>query len=162
MPYLPSKQLRSYPPVDDEAMKVQREQALKHCQRQIDFYEKAKRKSRLSFQISQTLAVTLSGLTPILILWTELPKPIQALPAAVAAIMVGLNGTFQFRENWTRFALGGQALRTEKIKFKTKTSRAYSVDDSHALENFVSRINEITANEISDWYDLVSGQSRTH
>ena len=119
----------------------------------ITWYEKVKRQHRVAYQISQVAAVVLSGLTPVLILWSDLPKPIQALPAALAAIAAGLNGIFQWKEGYVRFAYTGEALKSELLKFKTQTTKDYraSLEEQRALENFVARVEFLLLNEVSDW-----------
>jgi hypothetical protein len=129
------------------------EQAVQRCQEMIAWYDKTKVTQRELYRWSQILAVVLSGLTPILILWNELPKPLQALPAALAAIVTALNGIFQWKDNYTRFAYTGEALKSELFKFQTRTTVDYArdVDDQQALENFVYRIEQLRENEVTDW-----------
>jgi len=74
----------------------------------------------------------LSGLTPVLILWSDLPEVLKALPAALAAIAAGVVGVFQWRESYPRFAFVCEALKSERLKFETRTTAEYSPDSGRA------------------------------
>ena len=129
------------------------QQALQRCDALIQAYQRLKRNSRIRYQTAQILAIVFSGLTPVLILWTDLPKPLQALPAALAAIAAGLNGVFQWKENYIRFAFTVEAIQSERVKFKTRTTREYAAKlaEHEALENFVTRVETLVLREVSDW-----------
>ena len=82
---------------EQEDLLKRRENALKRCQEDINWYEKVKLQHRLCYQTLQIIAVVLGALTPVLILATD-AKYLQAIVAAVAAIATGLNGTFQWKK----------------------------------------------------------------
>jgi hypothetical protein len=137
---------------------TRRDQALKRCDELIAWYTKEGRRQRLAFQSFQVAASLLSGITPILIL--VLPPTLDgwaALPAALASIAVGLLGIFQWKENYIRFAYTGEALKGEKIKFETRTTRDYdvSLDDHQALSHFVARMEALVMSEVTDWRGLM-------
>jgi hypothetical protein len=46
----------------------------------------------------------------VLILWTSVPKPVQALPAAIASVVAGLVGPFRWLDAKTRYAYTAEAL----------------------------------------------------
>lgn len=97
--------------------------ALERCDELIAWYTEEGRRQRRAFQTFQAAAILLSGITPILIL--VLPPTLDgwaALPAALASIAVGLSGIFQWKENYIRFAYTGEALKSERIKFVTRTT----------------------------------------
>lgn len=127
--------------------------ALAQCQQHIDWYCRAKDRQRIAYQSFQAAVIVLSGLTPILILWTDLSEVVQALPAALAAIAAGLLGIFQWRANYVRFAYVCEALKSEKLKFETRTIADYDkgLDDHVALSNFVARMERLVMREVSDW-----------
>ncbi len=127
--------------------------ALAQCQKHIDWYDKAKGRQRIAYQSFQAAVIVLSGLTPILILCTDLCEALQALPAALAAIAAGLLGIFQWRANYVRFAYVCEALKSEKLKFETRTTADYDtkLSDHDALSNFVARMERIVMREVSDW-----------
>lgn len=130
-----------------------RERALKRCQENINWYEKAKHRQRLAYQSFQVSAIVLSGLTPVLILWGDLPKALQALPAALAAIAARMAGVFQWKESYPRFAYVCEALKSERLKFETRTTAEYGPDlDKHqALDNFVVGREALVMDEVTDW-----------
>lgn len=127
--------------------------ALAQCQKHIDFYEGTKTRQRIAYQSFQAAVIVLSGLTPILILWSNLSEALQALPSALAAIAAGLLGIFQWRANYVRFAYVCEALKSERLKFETRTTADYdkALDDHVALSNFVARMERIVLREVSDW-----------
>ncbi|HKP52301.1 MAG TPA: DUF4231 domain-containing protein [Chloroflexia bacterium] len=134
-----------------------RNEAIKYCKDLIDWYERVKRQDRFFHVISQSAVIMLSAITPVLILWTELPKVIQALPAAIVAIIIGLSGIFQWRDNYVRNAYTAEKLKLEQLKFQTRTTKDYSVniDERMALDNFVSRVEALTTREVSEWRRLM-------
>ena len=127
--------------------------ALARCNELIEWYDKAKRLQRLAYQSFQVAAILLSGLTPILILWSKEPNAWTALPAALAAIATGLLGIFQWKENYIRFAYVSEALQSEKIKFQTRTTTNYDdkLEEHEALANFVTHVEDLVMSEVADW-----------
>lgn len=129
------------------------EKALTHCRSLINYYESRRIKSRRNYQILQIAAIILSGLTPVLILWTDVPKPIQALPAALASIAAGMVGVFHFQENWVASKNAAESLKSELLAFETRTTEWYraSAGEDQALDNFVVRIEHLHKGEVSGW-----------
>jgi len=127
--------------------------AVDHCKDHIKWYEANKRKSMWLYAVFQTSVVGLSGLTPVLILWSAVPRPLQALPAALAAIAVALVGTFRWRDNQARFATAGETLKSELVYFQTRSTKWYDrkLDDNEALDNFVTRVESLVLNETAEW-----------
>jgi hypothetical protein len=123
------------------------------CQKMIDWYEKNKRVPRRLYYVSQTATIVLSAVTPVLILWEELPKAVQALPAAVAGIAAGLNAVYRWRENWVLRAHTSELMKRELVKFRARASEHYRADlgEQEAIDNFVGRIESITMGELSEW-----------
>ena len=128
------------------------ELAIQACQDKIKWYERAKFRHRLSYQVLATIAILLGALTPVLILWTDL-KLIQALSAATAAIAIGLNNQFQWRDSYIRFAYTSEMLKSELLLFQTRTSPAYQagLGDQQILDNFITRMESIAINEVTQW-----------
>lgn len=132
--------------------------ALARCDELIAWYTKEGRRQRLAFQTFQVAAILLSGITPILILL--LPDTLDAwaaLPAALAAIAIGLVGIFQWKENYVRFAYTSEAIKSERNKFVTRTTRDYDLklDQHAALGHFVTRVEALVMNEVTDWRGLM-------
>jgi hypothetical protein len=129
------------------------EKASSHCRFLIDYYEKRRKLARINYTFFQASAIILSGLTPVLILVTEIPKLYQALPAALASIASGFVVAFHFQENWVTCKNTAEALKAELLSFETRTGEWYRVGipKNRALENFLSRIEGIHKGEISAW-----------
>jgi hypothetical protein len=138
---------------NQNASPTPREIAIKRCQENIDWYEKAKTRHMFAYQFFQVSALVLSGLTPVLILWTGLPELFKALPAALAAIATGLLGIFQWKDSYIRFGYTSEALKSERVKFETRTTKLYGaeLDDHEVLNNFITRIENLVMSETSDW-----------
>ena len=122
--------------------------ATKYFQSRITYYEDTRKNSRRLYQALQILVILLGGLTPILILWTELPKPLQALPAAMASILGGISGIFHLQEDWVTSKKTAEDLKGELLAFQTRTTLPYNTgnDDSKALESaFVPSPGQIEA-----------------
>jgi hypothetical protein len=78
---------------------------------------------------------------------------LQALPAALAAMAAGLAGIFQWRESYPRFAYVCEALKSERLKYETRTTTDYGqdLDDYQALNHFIIRMETLVMDEVSDW-----------
>lgn len=145
-----------------EELHAIREKALQHCQENIDWYEKMKRNRRRAHYILQAGVIILSGLTPILILSDPpIPKLLQALPAALAGMLAAIMGVFQISESFARFAYTAEALKSEKFKFETRTTKDYQadVDEYKALNKFVARVEDMIMSEVTDWRQFVQSKS---
>ena len=136
----------------EDSTEARRTQALNWCQQQIDWFEKSKRNSSTADRIAQVIIIVMSSLTPILILWSYLPKVLQALPAALITVTVGLSQAFHWRENHIRYAQTGEALQSERIKFLTRAgSYRTNVSENTAIRRFVERIESLHMSEIEGW-----------
>jgi hypothetical protein len=132
----------------------EREQvALRRCDEQIDWYSRHSARAWLWFAVVQSAAVVLAAMTPVLILWSALPKAVQALPAALAAVAAGLAGTFRWLQDKSRWAYAAEALKSERVRYDTRTPPDYGPDltDEEALAAFVRRIEAISMAEVSEW-----------
>jgi len=140
-------------PAPEDDFLTRREKALKRYDHEIQWYERLKRNQRRAYQFMQFCIIVFSGLTPLLILIDGFPKPLQALPAALAGMLTAIAATFRVRDNWTRFAYTLEMLKSEKFKFETRSTKDYgvNVDNQKALEKFVSRMEELIINEVTDW-----------
>ncbi len=132
--------------------------ALARCDKLIEWYTNEGRRQRIAFQSFQVAAILLSGITPILVLWLpDCWDAWAALPATLAAIATGLLGIFQWKENYIRFAYTGEALKSERIKFITRTTKPYdsALEDKAALSRFVTRMEALVMTEVTDWRGLM-------
>jgi hypothetical protein len=141
----------------NDSYQARREKALNRYEAEIEWYEKAKRNQRRLRQLLQSSVIVFSGLTPLLLLIDNVPKFVQALPAATAAILAALNAAFRVSENYARFSYTLEALKSEKFKFETKAAEIYGtkVNDQKALERFVSKMEELIISEVVDWRQVV-------
>ena len=98
-----------------------------------------------------------------MILIEDTPKFIQALPAALVSIAVGMIAVFKWRENWALRAFTAEALKRELMKFQSRSSKKYhsTLDDQEALDNFVEVIDVLTMNEVSEWKNIQFQSSKT-
>jgi hypothetical protein len=95
----------------------QAEAALTRCNDMIAWYERHHHAARIWYRLFSTSAIMLAALTPILILWSPngAVAPIwQAAPAALASFFAALLTTYRWREDWIRFAVAAETLRSER------------------------------------------------
>jgi hypothetical protein len=143
------------------------QKATARCKEQISWYEDQKHKKRIWYRLFQNAVIVLSGLAPLLILWGNMPavdntgwvwldehRPpalIQALPAALASMLAAIMSTYRWREEWSRFGFTAESLKSELVKFETRTTKDYSSNDETALNTFVTKIEALAATEVTDW-----------
>ena len=134
------------------------EAALRRCDAQIDWYTRHYAQAWRWFAVVKTSAVVLAAITPVLILWSSLPKALQALPAALAAVAAGLAGSFRWLQNKTRWAYAAEALKSERVRYDTRTPPDYGPEltEEAALAAFVRRIEEVSMTEVSEWRSELS------
>src|SRR5687768_11390972 len=135
------------------AMPSARDRALAHCEIYIAWYDRVKTTSRRLDHVFQTATISLSAITPLLILISDLPAVLKALPATLAGIAAGLQGVFKFRERYLGFALAGELLKAEKLRFEVRAEALVpgNPDSAKAVEQFVKRVNRIVLAETEEW-----------
>jgi hypothetical protein len=133
--------------------KPRHQMALKRCAEQIGWYERHAGRARLLYRTFQSAVVVLAGLTPVLALWEKASELAQVLPAALASVFAAIVGLWSWQENWVRFAATAEALKSELVKFQTRTGEAYgaSLDEETVLNNFVVRIEGLASGELAAW-----------
>ena len=134
----------------------QRKGALQRCEKMIGWYEQQLTRARRAYRLFGTATILLSSITPILILWQPFgPTNLiaQATPAALAALFAALLTNYRWREDWVRYAVAAETLRSEKTKFETRTTQDYalSLPDAVAFDNFVFRMESLAISEVSEW-----------
>lgn len=142
-----------------------RNKAIERFQSLFEWYERTRTWSKLAFYVFQILVIVLSGMTPILILATD-SKVTQAIPAALASILAGLMGVFQFSEHWTRRSATAELLKSELIKFETRATDDYSdnLSEADVIRNFVLKIEAIQADAVAQWRrsrEVAAGSTKT-
>lgn len=140
----------------NELFEVRRQKSLQRCNDQIAWYEKTKSSTRALHLFLTISTIALGGVTPVLILWSDLPKPLQALPSALAAMTVAFDRAFRPRENYARMSYFSETLKSEIFKYETRTTEDYgqTVDEDKALDNFAKKVDALMNNEISEWIVL--------
>ena len=133
-----------------EDLEAREAAALKRARDQIHWYTKNSVWSGVLYRVFQTLAVVLSAITPVLILWTDLSPVLQALPAAGAAISAALVGIYGWQENKARFAFTAESLKSELVQYETRTG-PYKGASDRALDRFVTRVERIGMDETAQW-----------
>jgi hypothetical protein len=125
--------------------------ALKRCAEQIGWYERHAVRARVLYRTFQSAVVILAGLTPALALWKF--ERYDVLPAALASVLAAVIGPWSWQENWVRFAATAEALRSELVKFQTRTGEACgaSLDEETVLNNLVVRIECLASGELAAW-----------
>ncbi len=128
-------------------------EAIRRCDAQIEWYSTHSVQAQRWFAVVQSAAVGLAAATPVLILWSGVPKAVQALPAALASVAAGLAGTFRWLQNKSRWAYAAEALKSERVRYDTRTPPDYGPErgEDAALAAFVRRIEEISMTEVSEW-----------
>jgi len=108
--------------VDDvELDLVERTQvAIAQCQEQIRWFEVHSRADWWLYRSFQVGVIVLSGASPVLLLFTDLPKPVQALPAALAALAAAIAAGFHWHEDAVRWAATREQLKSELRQFNTR------------------------------------------
>ncbi len=125
----------------------------KRCADQVDWYVNHSQQEMFLDKIFVIGVVLLSGLTPVLILWTSLPKPLQALPSALAAIAAGVAGSFNWRDNWVRWKATQELLKSELSLFDVSAG-TYKEGGAAALNIFALRVEELSNRELEQWRAL--------
>jgi hypothetical protein len=142
---------RATPVHDPEQVKA----ALERCDGMLAWYETHLGRARLWYRLFNTLTVVLAAATPVLILWqpTGISPIWQAAPAALASLFATLIGSYRWREDWIRYAVAAETLRSERSKYLTRTTQDYglALSASEAFDNFVFRMESLAISEVSEW-----------
>ena len=137
-----------------------RTKAIDRYNTSVAWYEGTKRTARILFYSFQVSVIALSGVTPLVILATE-SKLLQAAFPALASICAGILGVGQWQESWRRCATTLEALKSEYVKFDTRSGDDYNpaVTDAEAISRFVLKMEGILAGEVSEWHRLKATKS---
>jgi hypothetical protein len=126
--------------------------ALNRCDVRIAWYSTYARRAWMWWYTLQIATIALGGLTPLLILVTDLPGLLKALPSALAVGAASINGMYRSRTDAIRYAYARDRLGSERAHYETRTgSYCITLGDERALDRFVRRSEEITIKEISEW-----------
>jgi hypothetical protein len=129
--------------------------AVAQCKEQIHWFETHSRADWYLYRSFQVGIIVLSSATPVLLLFTSLPKPLQALPAAMAALGAAVAAGFHWHEDAVRWAATREQLKSELRQFNTRAGQyRSSLPRAQALDNFVTRVEAIILGELSNWQRL--------
>ncbi len=129
-----------------------RKKAVERYNDSVKWYERTKRDARVRYYIFQVAVIVLSGITPLIILATD-SKLAQAAFPALAAICAGIVGIYQWQESWRRRATTLENLKSEYVKFDTRSGDDYALalTDDEAISRFVLKMESILEGEVSEW-----------
>jgi hypothetical protein len=122
----------------------------RRCSDQVDWYVHHSQQEMFLDKLFVIGVVLLSGLTPVLILWTSVPKPLQALPSALAAIAAGVAGSFNWKDNWVRWKATQEQLKSELSLFDVSAG-TYKGGGAAALNIFALRVEDLSNREWEQW-----------
>ena len=144
-------------------LQQRRDKALERYREEIDWYGHVKQRHRRAYQLLQVCVIVFSGLTPLLILIDQVPKPLQALPAALAGMLAAILATFRLQDNYARFGYTMEALKSELLRFESQGDRDYGpdVDSQKAFERFVSKMEAMIMAEVTDWRQAAIKREQT-
>ena len=138
---------------EHEDLEYCRDAALARCDEMIRWYQGKRRWTNVAFNLLQSTVIVLTATTPFLVLIDGFAdRVLQALPATIVAIAVALMGSHKLRENWVRYTVAAEALRSEKAKYLTRTTPSYwKLPHDEALNNFVLRVEGLALSEVEEW-----------
>ena len=130
-----------------------------NARRGRNWYEHQKNIALVSYWVLQMAVIALSAITPVLILVDDIPKAVQALPPALAAIAAGALGMFQMRETAGAFEVTATRLKNELFLFENRSGVYEGADPAR---RFVETIVEIESETTAEWRDrLVTSAPQT-
>jgi Protein of unknown function (DUF4231) len=135
--------------VPAEPSEKRRQAARRRCDEQINWYAKRSARARLRFAVVQSVAVVLAATTAVLILWSSLPKALQALLAALAAVAAALAGTSGWLQEHLRWSDAAETLKHERWLYEMRSPPDFrpELGEEAALALFVRRIEEMSVTE---------------
>jgi hypothetical protein len=130
--------------------------ALRICRENMRWYQQHGLLAMTLYRGTQTATILLGAASAVLVAFTDLPKFVQATPAAVASLAAGLNGLYGWREDWVRWLATAQALRTELNNYEARNPDGYGTErgDSERLDHFVQRVDKLVTGETQQWQNL--------
>jgi hypothetical protein len=137
-----------------------RKKAVERYNYSVRWFERTKRDARVLYYIFQVAVIVLSGITPLVILATD-SKLAQAAFPALAAICAGILGIYQWHESWRHRATTLEALKSEYVKFDTRSGDDYALTltEDEAISRFVLKMEDILGGEVSEWKQLRTPKS---
>jgi hypothetical protein len=125
--------------------------AIIECDARVQWYLSRKNQALYGYWILQMAILTLTAITPVLILVTEIPKAVQALPAALAAIAAGAIGVFQRRATAGAFQVTATRLQNELFLFRTRSGKYANADGDDPTGRSIESMADIESRTIAGW-----------
>lgn len=124
----------------------------------LKYYKKSGTRNRIDHYLVNSLVIVLSSLIPILVYAAPQQQLLQALIAAVVAMLASINSFFRFRENWIKNINAAHALQIELTKFKAHVGESYSppLERQTALDNLMKNFEAIAETALTEWRTIVS------
>lgn len=105
-----------------------------------------------SFRISEiAISVLIPVLTPFADSYSWI-KIILALAGASVAAIIGIQGLYNFHENWIEYRMVAEVLKHEKYLYYTSTGEYSATDEPFKL--LVSRVESVISHENINWSQL--------
>jgi hypothetical protein len=119
----------------------------------INWDTTTKHTARILYYVFQVFVIVLSGITPLL---AREPKLVQAAFPAVAS---GSAGVYQWRKSWRRRATTLEALKSEYVKFDTRSGDDYNsvLTDDEAISRCVLKMENMLEGEVSARIFILKG-----
>lgn len=95
--------------------------------------------------------MVLGATSPVLVLFSQLPKPVQALPAALGAFAAAILASFHWHEDAVRWAAVREQLKRELRQMSVRAGRYDGLSHEAALNHFVLTIEAIMGGELRQW-----------
>ena len=125
---------------------------------QIAWYGKKSAINKTYYYWSNGLVIVFAALIPFLAGFRtndyDLPKYLIAAFGVLTATFTGLAALLKFQEKWTKYRITAEALRREKLLFKTATS-PYNIG-SASFNVFVRNMEGIMSNENVGWTQIIN------
>jgi hypothetical protein len=108
---------------------------------------------RKSIQLTQryqrllVASVVLAGSTPLLVLVSELPKVVQALPAALASMLSGISAIYSFPDRIAAYGRARDAIESQRVRFE---NRLPPYDDDESFGTFAERIEQAISSGVAE------------
>ncbi len=123
----------------------------KRVEEQITWYEKKSISNQDCHKYLRIMEIACAALIPFISGFNELIPNSSALVGLLGimiAVSAGISSLNRYQENWISYRGTGETLKREKYRFLTKTSPYHTAS---AFEIFVQKIEDILANENSQW-----------
>ena len=97
----------------------------------------------------------LAGFSTIYKEFVDLNKYLIAAFGVLTATLTGLAALLKFQEKWAKYRITGEALRREKILYKTGTS-PYEKGKASSFHTFVQNMEGIMSDENVGWSQIIN------